>query len=79
MVLSTVKPNSGRSGAKSGREVRECLESLGDMLGGAICRHRLTLLRSGGEEGGPLLLDFGAIALGTLDLAFVVFGDGQDQ
>ena len=39
----------------------------------------LTLLRSGGEEGGPLLLDFGAVAFGTLDLALVVFGNGQNQ
>jgi hypothetical protein len=37
---------------------------------------RLALLRSGCVKSGPLLLDFGAAALGALHFAFVMFFDG---
>jgi hypothetical protein len=35
----------------------------------------LALLRSRGEESGPLLLDFGATALWALDVALIVFSN----
>lgn len=49
------------------------------------CSHKavmlvyLALFGGGGEEGSPLLLHLGALALGALDAALVVFGHREKQ